>query len=389
MLVQEKNTELDFVHSTTNSEFKRKINFYRLALEKLQFLPYETDASLRFAFSTSNTGENIHKHHLIKEADIIHLHWFNQGFLSLASLRKLARLGKPIVWTMHDMWAFTGGCHYAGDCNSFMDECENCQLIKGNKKRDKSTTIFKRKERLYNKVNWHFVSPSNWLKQQAEESVLLKNQNVYHIPNPIDLNIFKLGDKNKAREKYKLPANKKLILFGAMNIGDVRKGFDFFVKALKHLKQQNIDNDIALVIFGKSTTELRRLLPFTTYDLSIIDDTSKMVEIYQLADIFVIPSLEDNLPNTVVEAHACGLPVIAFDTAGLSEMIHHQEDGYLATYKSVDDLAAGINWALFESDLDSLSHNAVVNAEINYKSTEIAHRYIELYQEIKNGKRLY
>ena len=389
MLVQEKNTELDFVHSTTNSEFKRKINFYRLALEKLQFLPYETDASLRFAFSTSNTGENIHKHHLIKEADIIHLHWFNQGFLSLASLRKLARLGKPIVWTMHDMWAFTGGCHYAGDCNSFIDECANCQLIKGNKKRDKSTTIFKRKERLYNKVNWHFVSPSNWLKQQAEESVLLKNKNVYHIPYPIDLNIFKLGDKNKVREKYKLPANKKLILFGAMNIGDVRKGFDFFVKALNHLKPQNIDNDIALVIFGKSTTELRQSLPFTTYDLSIIDDTSKMVEIYQLADIFVIPSLEDNLPNTVVEAHACGLPVIAFDTAGLSEMIHHQEDGYLATYKSVDDLAAGINWALFESDLDSLSHNAVVNAEINYKSTEIAHRYIELYQEIKNGKRLY
>jgi glycosyltransferase involved in cell wall biosynthesis len=389
MLVQEKNSNHDFVYSTTHTELKKRINNYRLAFEKLQFLPYEVSPAQRFAFSTSNTGENIHNHPLVKEADILHLHWFNQGYLSMASLRKLARKGKKIVWTMHDMWAFTGGCHYAGECQAFMDECNHCPLVKGNRENDKSTRIFRRKERLYDKVNWHFVSPSKWLKEQAQESALLKDHEIHHIVNPINLDMFKPGNKMQLREKNKLPLNKKLLLFGSMNISDTRKGFDYFVKALHLLKHQNIDNEVALLIFGKSTTELRTALPFTTYDLSLIENMEQMVEIYQMADIFVIPSLEDNLPNTVVEALSCGLPVVAFDGSGLSAMINHEEDGYLASFKSADDLAAGISWMLFESNLESLSHNARVNAEINYKSSEVAQRYIELYQDILNEKTNY
>lgn len=389
MLVQEKTTQLDYVFSTTQTELKKKLNFYRLALEKLMFLPYEINPEFRFAFSTSNTGENIVKNKHFKQADIIHLHWFNQGFLSIGSLRKILRSGKKVVWTMHDMWAFTGGCHYANECNAFMSECGHCPFIKGEKENDKSTTIFRRKERLYAKAGWTFVSPSNWLKQIAHESVLLRNFDIDHIENPIDLNLFKPGDKLALREKYHLPPEKKLILFGAMNISDKRKGLDYFLRALHLLKNRQISDDIALVIFGKSTTEFRSAMPFATYDLSVIKDVNQMVDIYQMADIFVIPSLEDNLPNTVVESHACGLPVVAFDNAGLTEMIHHEEDGYLASFKSVDDLAMGIYWTLFEASAKQLSHNARINAEINYNASEIALRYNEIYKHLIHGNKAY
>ncbi len=386
MLVQQTQTDKPFVHSTTHSEFKKKINYYRLGLEKLQFLRNEVSPELRFAFSTANTGENIHRHPLVLNTDIIHLHWFNQGFLSLASLRKIARLGKPIVWTLHDMWAFTGGCHYVGACNKFMDECLDCQYINGNKENDKSTTIFRRKKRMYNSGNWYFIAPSKWMKNQADQSVLITQFKVENLPNAIDLDKFKPADKKEIRQKLNLPTDKKLILFGAMNIAEKRKGLHYFMEALYLLKERQIKNDVALVIFGKSNSSLLKQLPFTTYDLGLIEREEELTEIYQAADLFVIPSLEDNLPNTIVEAHASALPVIGFDNAGISEMIHHEEDGYLATYKSADDLAVGIYWILFEANLKKLSKNARIAAEINYEAKDVARKHKEFYEKILNDQ---
>ncbi len=386
LLVQEAQIKKDFITHTSHNSIKRKLNLYRLALEKLLFLPHETSPELRFAFSTANTGENIQKHPLIKQADILHLHWFNQGYLSINSLKKLARLNKPIVWTLHDMWAFTGGCHYAGKCNLFMDECSNCPYIKRRRENDLSNTIFYRKKRLYQKGKWHFVAPSQWMKNLADQSTLIRQFKVENIPNAIDTGIFKPAEKKQIRQELKLPTDRKIILFGAMNTSDRRKGMQYLMNALKILAKKSINSKIALAVFGKSTVSFLKELPFTTYDLGLINNETEMARIYQAADIFVIPSLEDNLPNTVVEAQASALPVVAFDTAGLSEMIHHEEDGYLANFLSVEDLAAGIYWSLFEADYQRLSHNSRINAEINYEEKDVALKHLQYYEDILKEK---
>jgi len=385
ILVQEAQTDFEFVHQTSHTQFKKKLNFLRLALEKLYYWPHELSPEKRFVYSMANTGENIHNHPLVKEADIIHLHWFNQGFLSLKSLRKLAR-NKIIVWTLHDMWAFTGGCHYSESCEKYMDECTNCLFIKGTKVKDKSNTIFYRKKQVFENGKWHFITPSFWLKNLADQSSLIRQFKVENLPNAIDLDIFRPMDKKKARNELNLPLNKKIILFGAMNVNDSRKGMSYFIKALEYLQSQNIENQIALAIFGKSNAEILKKLPFTTYHLGMIENELKMATIYQAVDTFVIPSLEDNLPNTVVESHASGLPVVAFDNSGLSEMIHHEEDGYLAHYLSSEDLAVGIRWVLFEADYSNLAKNARINAEINYEQKDVANKHLHYYEEILAGK---
>lgn len=356
----------------------KNLNFY---LEKLAFLPYEASKSVRFAFSTAKFGIDISKNKAVQEADIIHLHWINKGFLSLDSLQQLVNLKKPIVWTLHDMWAFTGGCHYSDDCINYQTACGNCMFLKNKSTADLSNNVWAKKQELFKYANFHFVTCSNWLQDIALKSSLLNNLSVHSIPNPINTEQYK-SIKRATSAKYS-------ILFQAMNIVDIRKGFIYFIEALNYLKitYPDFSKKIKLVFFGKSKNLALDNLGFESEDLGFLSNSEDIINTYQRTHLFVIPSLQDNLPNTVMEALSCGLPVVGFDTGGIPEMVTHKVNGYIAKQKDAKDLGEGIKWTLEEKDrYTNLSINARLKVEEQYSYKVISQKYHQLYQKVlKNG----
>lgn len=388
-LVQEKKSNDRNIICTTNSSRKRLLNFWRFIFERLLFLPYEKSKEIRFLFSLANTGENIKNHALIREADIIHFHWINQGYLSLKSISRILSLKKPVVWTMHDMWAFTGGCHYTGSCTAYKTRCSNCPFLKNPRKFDLSTRLWWKKYNIWGKGVITFVACSQWLADCAKSSGLLGNSRVEAIPNPIETDIFKPLDKSELKLNVKLNKGQLIILFGAVRVSNSLKGFTFFRDALNLLKQNHpeISEKIVIGIFGMVTEELLDSLPFKIINFSVVSDKKQMAEIYSLSDVYVTSSLQENLPNTIMESVSCGTPAVGFNVGGIPEMIDHKENGYLAEYMSADDLARGIYWTLFEADRKKLSENARKKAVDNYSEAVVAKRYTDLYEDIlKNTK---
>jgi glycosyltransferase involved in cell wall biosynthesis len=333
----------------------------------------------------ANTGTDITTLPEFKQADIIHLHWINQGMLSLKDIRKILLSGKPVVWTMHDMWPCTGICHHARECNKYHQECEYCPyLYKGGGKKDLSYQIFKAKQSLYQLAPITFITCSRWLKERAGESALLTQHPIIHIPNPINTNLFRPRNKQEARIKSGLPTDKKLILFGSVKITDKRKGIDYFIESCQLLAQKYPEfiDELGVVVYGKDSEQLKPLVPFQVYPLNYISNEKELVDVYNAVDLFVTPSLEENLPNTIMEAMACGIPCVGFNVGGIPEMIDHLHNGYVAEYKSADDFANGIHWALSESEYQSLSEEACRKVSSSYSESSIAKRYIEVYNKI-------
>jgi glycosyltransferase involved in cell wall biosynthesis len=364
------------------SELKAKADFY---YERLPFiLLHEKNETVRFAFSAANFGTNISGNHLVRDADVLHLHWTNSGFLSIKNIKQLLALNKPVVWTLHDMWAFTGGCHYAGDCEGFLRECGNCPVLKDPSNSDISRKGWHRKKNMYAGVkNLVFVTCSNWLAGVARTSSLLKDFRIEAIPNPIDTEFYTPQNKAKARAKFRIRADAKIILFGAANIMHTRKGIAYLVDALQLLKLSTADaGDIEVIIFGKNKGFDVAQIPFSVHELGIINSQNKLVDIYSLADVFVLPSLEDNLPNMVMEALSCGTPVVAFNTGGLPDLVDHQQNGYLATYKSAEDMARGIDFVLSSTEPNRLSSAARNKVVTNFSNDVVATQYKALYQSL-------
>lgn len=338
-----------------------------------------------FAIDIANTGTDITTLPEFKQADIIHLHWINQGMLSLNDIQKILSSGKPVVWTMHDMWPCTGICHHARECEKYHQECNHCPyLYKGGGKKDLSNQVFKDKEVLYKLAPITFITCSQWLKEQASQSALLKGHSIQNIPNPINTNLFRPRDKQEARRKSGLPSDKKLILFGSAKITDKRKGIDYFIESCKLLaeKYPEFMKDLGVVVYGKDSEQLKSQVPFQAYPLNYISNEKELVDVYNAVDLFVTPSLEENLPNTIMEAMACGIPCVGFNVGGIPEMIDHLHNGYVADYKSAEDLANGIHWALSESEYQSLSEEACRKVVSSYSESAIAKRYIEVYNKI-------
>lgn len=340
-----------------------------------------------FAVDIANTGTDITSLPEFEEADIIHLHWINQGMLSLKDIKKILNSGKPVVWTMHDMWPCTGICHYAGQCLDYEQKCGNCPLLVGNSKKDLSTRVFLKKQKLYDGASITFVTCSRWLGETAKRSALLSGKSVVSIPNPINTNLFKPLSKKESREKYNLPQESLLLLFGSVKIKDKRKGVAYLVKACKILaeKYPDLADKLAIVAFGYNSKYLEKIIPFRVYPLEYVKSERELVDVYNSVDIYVTPSLEDNLPNTIMEAMACGIPCVGFNTGGIPEMIDHLHNGYVAQYLSADDLANGINWVLAGGDYPLLSEQAVRKVLSNYSERMVAKRYIEVYNKVTNS----
>lgn len=338
-----------------------------------------------FAVDIANTGTDITSLPEFRQADIIHLHWINQGMLSLSDIRKILASGKPVVWTLHDMWPITGICHHARECDHFHNQCGNCFYLYGNgSKKDLSARVFHKKSLIYKTAPICFVACSRWLESQALKSALVKEQRLTSIPNPINTNLFRPRNKKQAREKCGLPTDKKLIMFGSFKITDKRKGIDYLIEATRILieKHPELQKNLAVVVMGNKAKDVEHMLPFDVYPVSYISREKELVNVYNAVDLFVTPSLEENLPNTIMEAMACGVPCVGFQVGGVPEMIDHLHNGYVAKYKSAEDFANGIYWALTEPDYKTISEEACRKAHSAYSERNIAKKYIEVYNQI-------
>ena len=313
--------------------------------------------------------------------DIIHLHWVNKGFVSIEAL---ATFKQPLVWTLHDMWAFTGGCHYTQECDRYTKACGACPQLNSQSDWDLSRWNWQRKQNAWKDLNLTIVAPSHWMRTAAQASTLLKETRIEVIPNGLDTQIFQPLERQMARDRLKLPQDKHLVLFGAMNsTSDTRKGFHLLQPALQQLSTTTWRDSIELVVFGASPPKTKLDVGLTVHYLGDFHDELSLATVYAAADVFVAPSMQDNLPNTVMEAMACGIPCVTFNIGGFPDLIAHQQNGYLAQAFAIDDLTRGMIWVLEDQQRWlALSQQARAKVEQCFTLSVQAEAYSRLYQEL-------
>lgn len=314
------------------------------------------------------------------ESQIIHLHWIINGFISIRAIKKIK---KPLVWTIHDMWIFTGGCHYAGDCKKYITGCNCCPILNSKRKNDLSKRIFDNKLRLWENLNLTIVSPSQWLANCAKESLILRNTRIEVVPYNINTKTYKPINKKIARKIMNLPQSKSILLFGATNgLGDKRKGISYLLDAL-HKISSDKRMELSVVVFGSLQPEIPLTTEFEIIYMGEFKDDQSLAIIYSCADVFIAPSIEDNLPLTVMESLACGTPVVAFNIGGMPDMIEHKINGYLATPLNTDDLANGIQWILEDPVRKrSLEKAARIKVMENYTTDLVVEKHMEIYSRL-------
>ena len=318
-----------------------------------------------FKVSTASTGFDITRLPEFQEADIIHLHWINQGFLSLSSIENILKSRKPVVWTMHDMWEATAICHHAYECTNYQSECHHCPFLYSPGKHDLSNKVFHKKQRL-TAYPIHYVAVSNWLAERAKQSALIGKQPIHVIPNSISPSQFSMIN----------------VAFGAARIDDDIKGLSYLLDALRILISERgyKSNDIRLLLFGgiKDESKLNEIPVEYTY-FGYVNDHSRMSQIYSAANVVVSSSLYETFGQTLIEAQLCGCIPVAFNNSGQSDIIHHKEDGYLADYLSAGSLADGMEWA-FNARIEPRDQKKGVVRR--YAESVVAAQYIHLYQDI-------
>ncbi len=308
--------------------------------------------------------------------DIVHFHWINEAMIDVRDLKKIK---KPIVWTMHDSWLFTGGCHLPYDCQKYIDKCGACPALGSNKNNDLSYKIFRTKESQFHQIKLTIVTPSTWLRNCCSASKLLKQRKIHVIPNPIDIDVYKPIKKNIAKEIMCLPGNKKILVFGASEAtSDVNKGFSQLTEAIYKLNMKNI----LLIVVGGCRPHNAPPFQYETIYLGRFSDELSMTIAYNCADVVIVPSLSENLSNTIMESLACGVPVVAFDVGGNSDLIEHKLNGYLAKPFDTTDLKDGIEWVLDSSDYQGLCHYSRQKVVHEFASAVISKRYMDLYKEV-------
>lgn len=330
-----------------------------------------------FAVDLGVGGARITATDEFREADIIHLHWVNQGFLSLEEMGRILRSGKPVVWTLHDMWPVTGICHHAGECDHFQAHCHDCPQLQCPGQLDLSWQVFRHKAVLYSQSHIALVAVSQWMADRAKISALSQGQTVAVIPNTLPLEDFFQIDKLQARRELGLPIDMPVIAFGAARIDQPAKGLQRLLAAVQGMK-------VHLLLFGavKDKKELSRLTCPFTY-MGVVHGAAALSRLYSAADVVVNCSDYETFGQTLVEAMACGCTPVSFDRGGQVDIIHHLEDGYLARFDDVSDLAAGIRWALAAHlSAEELRHSVVTR----FSEETVARQHIRLYEQLLNKR---
>jgi glycosyltransferase involved in cell wall biosynthesis len=314
------------------------------------------------------------------EPDVVHAHWIGDGF---AAVEWLGAIQKPVIWTMHDMWPFTGGCHYARNCMRYETGCGVCPQLGSRRGRDLSSRSLERKRKDWAGMRAVAVSPSHWLAETASRSAILRAGRVEVIPNGLDGRLFKPGSRAEARRQLGLPDDERILLTGAVEaVKDERKGFALLAKALSICRTSGGTEKWRLLIFGADSGPGEDTLGIPVSYFGNVDAESNLPRIYQAADVYTLPSLQDNLPNTVVEAMACGKPVVGFRVAGLATMIHDGITGWLADPFSTDNLAAALRIALETTATQEWSTACREEFERLYAWPGPAEQYLRLYGEM-------
>ena len=373
MLVQNKISDDYTVVGPTSSLRKHLINPLRPALDHI-LMKFNNAVNL-FSSSYLPFSEIVRQINEINP-DIVHLHWIAGG---MVRIEDIAKIKPPVVWSLHDMWAFTGGCHYDNHCGLYKENCGNCKSLGRKKNNDLSRQVFKRKLKSYSQINdLMVVATSRWIGECAKNSTLLKNRKIVNLPNPIDIDLFSPIDKNIARDVLGVPKDKKVVLFSALgSLSDPRKGAQKLFQAINMLEVSNT----VFLIAGSSKPEVQPKLKYPAYFIAPLRDEISLPLMYNAADLMIAPSLQENLANSIIENMACGVPVVAFDIGGNRDMIDHKKNGYLAEAIVPADLARGIEWALKDRTLRELSKNARIKAK-KFDSKVVSRQYIDLYKGI-------
>jgi glycosyltransferase involved in cell wall biosynthesis len=319
----------------------------------------------------------------LPQCDVVNLHWVT-GFVDYESFFMHVPGHVPVVWTMHDMNVFTGGCHYDRGCGKYTAACGACPVIGSNRERDVSRRVWKRKQRILRTIpegRLHLVSPSRWLADASGESSLLADRPIAVIPNGMDTDVFAPRDRSFARDVLGIPEKAGVILFVAETMDDPRKGFGLLVEALGHLAGTA---SLVAISVGRSPPGIE--LPVPHLHLGSVESERLLSQVYSAADVFAIPSLQDNLPNTVLESLACGTPVVGFAVGGIPDMVRPGITGLLAEPGDVAGLGSSLGEVLENRALrEKMSVNCRRIAREEYTLEVQARRYQELYAGLVDG----
>jgi glycosyltransferase involved in cell wall biosynthesis len=377
MLVQDKTGEDEYVLAA-KTKLEKGLSALRPTMDQVPLALRGHSLSLKFSSQWFPDGlaANLKQH----QPDLVNLHWINKGFVRIETLPRLA---VPLVWTLHDMWPFTGGCYHSGECENYRQQCGACPILDSSNSSDLSHWVWRRKQRSWQEINLTVVCPSKWIAQRASQSSLFASRRIEVIANGLDTGRYRPLDRAQARDWLGLPQDKLLLLFAAAKgPGDLYKGFKHIPVLMERLRSEGMQN-VELVVLGEVQRQDFNVYPFQSHLLGQLSDDVSIALAYAASDVFLSPSTADNLPNTVMEAMACGIPGVAFRVGGIPEMIDHQLNGYLAEAEVVDDLAAGVQWVLeIPQRRQVLAEQARLKARREYDHIQQASKYHELFQEL-------
>ncbi|ESE41254.1 glycosyltransferase family 4 protein [Shewanella decolorationis] len=372
MLVQSKSSD-DFTVHRPETKFQKAMGKIRPTLDSLPVLRYKDRTKTLFSPSWVPFSGLVEKINALNP-DVVHLHWIAGG---MVRTEDLAKINAPIVWSLHDNWAFTGGCHIMWDCTRYIQSCGECPRLASKQEQDLSRKVWQRKNKTFRKIpSLKIIGLSSWLTDCARKSSLFKDTEVICLPNPINTKSYSPFEQSYARTLLNLPLGKKIIAFGAMSAtSDINKGFQYLSNALELLS-----TDYELVVFGSSEPKKSQGFKQKAHYLGHLHDDISLRVLYSAADVMVVPSLQENLSNAIMESLACGTPVVGFAIGGNEDLIEHQKTGYLAKPFDIEDLAHGINWILNHDNPSVLAIAAREKVIVEFDSKVVAMKYIELYQ---------
>lgn len=362
------------------SPWQRGMGLARNHLDRLPFRILGNSSSSLFSVSCvpGNAVSTLNK--LCPE--IVHLHWICEGLVSIESL---SNIKAPLIWTLHDSWPFTGGCHLPNDCSNFQKNCGCCPQLGSTRGLDLSRIGWARKRRMLNRTKPLIISPSRWLARCAATSTLMKDLRIEVVPNGVDTNCFKPFDMVTARKLLGIKENKKILLFSAINgLQHEHKGFHLLKSALAECSLvDGFKETVELYVAGSYEPENFSELTIQTHFLGQLNDDVTLALLYNAADLYLAPALLENFSTTVLEALACGTPSVAFNAGGMADLVDHGINGYLAQAYDVEDFARGIIWSLNDLEqLSVLSANGRRKAEEQFTLDLMAKRHIKLYEDV-------
>jgi glycosyltransferase involved in cell wall biosynthesis len=339
---------------------------------------YPQRASAAFSPACLSYGHLDRK--LLANADVICAHWIAGAFLNF---RQLSAVTRPMVWRLSDIWPFSGGCHYPGDCDRFQLACGSCPQLGSATENDLSRRGFDARDRGYRNLDLTIAAPSRWIAGLARRSRLFGGRRIEHIPTGVDLAVFRPRDRGEARRHLGLPEVGPVALFGALGATeDPRKGYSHLIRTIENLAAAG-RRDLTLVVFGGVTEGgSASIAGFPVRHLGRIDGEDALARVYSAADVLIAPFLEDNLPNVVLEAIACGTPVAAFAAGGIPDAIDHEINGFLAPVGNESELARGVSLLLDRTGDPGLRNSARALAESRFDLGQCSRLYARLFEDV-------